>query len=84
MKKILKFIVFAAVKWSSKEDTATCSRVVIAVVDSAKAAFIAPGDVQTLLERKHLYPEGLPMNKIDLNEIERTLLNHPFILEAQC
>ena len=93
MKKILKFIVgillisyivFAAVKWSSKEDTATCSHVVIAVVDSAKAAFIAPGDVQTLLERKHLYPEGLPMNKIDLNEIERTLLNHPFILEAQC
>ena len=77
MKKILKFIVgillisyivFAAVKWSSKEDTATCSRVVIAVVDSAKAAFIAPGDVQTLLERKHLYPAGFKRNRADFAE----------------
>jgi cell division protein FtsQ len=81
---LIAYIVFAVVKWSSKEDTDMCSRVTIAVVDSAKAAFIGVKDVQTLLERKHLYPEGMPMNKIDLSEIEQALQSHPFILEAQC
>lgn len=81
---LFAYLVFAVVKWSRKEDTDACKNVRIAIVDSTRAAFITEADVRTILEKKHLYPEGLPMNRINLLEIESTLEKHPFILDAQC
>lgn len=81
---LFAYIVFAVAKWSGKEDGDTCQKVEIAIADSSRAAFITENDVRVLLDKKHLNPEGLPMNRINLMEIEAALKSHPFILEAQC
>lgn len=93
MKSVLKFIVglallaylvLAVTKFRKGENTEACSGVDIEVTDSSKAAFISANEVRVLLERKHLYPEGIPMNRISSTEIEKALKAHQFILDAQC
>lgn len=81
---LLAYLVFAVTKFRKGENVEACKNVDIEVTDSSKAAFISANEVRTLLERTHLYPEGIPMNKINSTEIEKTLKVHQFILDAEC
>lgn len=81
---LLAYIIFAVTKFSKEENTEACRNVAIEVTDSSQAAFVSEDEVRKLLEKKHLYPEGLPMNKIQSTEIEKALESHQFILDAQC
>lgn len=81
---LLAYLVVAVARFSKGENTNACRRVEIAVSDSSRAAFISDDEVRSLLEQKHLYPEGIPMNRIDLKEMEQALEAHQFILQAQC
>lgn len=81
---LLTYLLLAVFKFRKGEDTDTCKHVDIEVADSAKASFITGNEIQTFLEKKNLYPEGTPMNQIDLNKIEKALEAHQFIQDAQC
>lgn len=81
---LLGYLAFAFVRMSGGQNEAACKRVDIEVTDSARATFISESDVRDLLEAKRLYPEGIPMNRINSSEIEKALEGHQFILSAQC
>lgn len=81
---LLAYIILAVTKFSKGDNTEACKHVNIEVTDSAQAVFISGNEVKRLLEKKHLYPEGIPMNKIQLAEMEKVLESHQFILDAQC
>ncbi len=80
----LAYLIIAVTKFSKGENTEACKLVNIEVTDSAQATFISDSEIRRILEKKHLYPEGIPMNRIHLAEIEQALESHQFILEAQC
>lgn len=81
---LLAYIILAVTKFSKSDNAEVCKHVNIEITDSMQAVFISDNDVKRLLEKKQLYPEGIPMNKIQLAEMEKALESHQFILEAQC
>ena len=81
---LLAYLVFAITKFSKSENNDPCKQVDIEVTDSARASFISREQVHEILDKKHLYPEGVPMNHIKSTEIERVLEATPFVLDAQC
>ena len=81
---LLAYLVLAITKFRKAENTEACKRVVIEVTDSNHAAFITVNELEKLLVKKGLYPQGIPMNNIQSGKIEEALESHQFILDAQC
>ena len=81
---LLAYLVLAITKFRKPENTEACKRVVIEVTDSNHAAFITVNELEKLLVKKGLYPQGIPMNNIQSGKIEEALESHQFILDAQC
>lgn len=78
------YLVFALTTWNKAGTWRHCNQVEIEVSDSARAGFITRSEVERLLKKADLYPQGRRMSSIDTRRIESTLLRNPFIDKATC
>ena len=79
---LLAYLVLAITKFRKAENTEACKRVVIEVTDSNHATFITVNELEKLLVKKGLYPQGIPMNNIQSGKIEEALENGDKVILA--
>lgn len=80
---IVVYLVFAITKFN-RPDNGRCESVSIVVADSAQAGFITSGEVATMLRTSGLYPVGKSMSDVKGADIEKRLMQNPFISKAVC
>ena len=66
------------------EDTRLCRGVDLHITDSLHFDLIDEDMVITVLQEHSIDPLGLPLEEIDLDRIETTLLMHPLVGKVQC
>ena len=66
------------------EDTRLCRGVDLHITDSLHFDLIDEEMILTLLQEHSIDPVGLPLDEIDLEKVETTLLLHPLVGKAQC
>jgi len=66
------------------EDTRVCRGVDLHITDSLHFDLIDENMILTLLQEHSIDPVGLPLDGIDLEKVEATLLLHPLVGKVQC
>lgn len=79
------YLVYSAVGMTDRhEDTRLCKGVDLHITDSLHFDLIDNDMVEALLQEHSMDPVGLPLESIDLEAIEQTLLMHPLVGKVQC
>jgi cell division protein FtsQ len=65
-------------------DDAVCRQVKIDIKGGLSNGFLNADEIKKLLESKHLYPLGKPLQSINTRQMEEFLCNSPFVDDAQC
>lgn len=82
---IAVYLVLAVTAFNKPDDDKMiCSQVKINISDDIVDGFLDADEVKKILQRAKLYPLGKPMGTVSTREIEETLLNSPFVDNAQC
>ncbi len=68
---------------SEKKKQLICRAVVPEILDSAKVRFITAKDIKDLLREKQGRMLGMPLYSINTEKIEKILLKHPYIKQAE-
>lgn len=66
------------------EDTRLCGGVDLHITDSLHFDLIDEDMILALLQEHSIDPVGLPLDEIDLDKVETTLLMHPLVGKVQC
>ncbi len=61
-----------------------CTKANIEIQDETANGFINAKEIKTRLEKRHLYPLGVPMQAVNARKIEETLKQSPFVKTAEC
>lgn len=79
------YVVLAATAFNKPwpKDT-VCTNVSINISDGGSNGFLSAGEIQTILEKRGLYPLRQKMASIDTRSIEEALKRSPFVDGAQC
>ena len=79
------YLVYASVSMTDRhEDTRVCLGVDLHITDSLHFDLIDEDMVLATLQEHSLDPIGLPLEEIDLEKVEATLLLHPLVGKVQC
>ena len=79
------YLVYASVSMTDRhEDTRVCLGVDLHITDSLHFDLIDKDMVLATLQEHSLDPVGLPLEEIDLEKVEATLLLHPLVGKVQC
>ena len=79
------YLVYASVSMTDRhEDTCVCLGVDLHITDSLHFDLIDEDMVLATLQEHSLDPVGLPLEEIDLEKVEATLLLHPLVGKVQC
>ena len=79
------YLVYSSVSMTDRhEDTRLCLGVDLHITDSLHFDLIDEDMVLATLQEHSLDPVGLPLEDIDLEKIEATLLLHPLVGRVQC
>ena len=79
------YLVYASVSMTDRhEDTRVCLGVDLHITDSLHFDLIDEDMVLATLQEHSLDPVGLPLEEIDLEKVEATLLLHPLVGKVQC
>ena len=79
------YLVYSAVEMTDRhEDTRLCKGVDLHITDSLHFDLIDKDMIEALLQEHSMDPVGLPLEQIDLERIEATLLLHPLVGNVQC
>jgi cell division protein FtsQ len=78
------YLVFAITKLNKPDENQCCQGVDICLSDSTQQGFLSKADIQRMLKKKKLYPEGEKMSYIDSRKIEQTLQRNAFIEKVEC
>lgn len=83
---LLAIYLVAAVTAFNRPETLVkkCTRVQIDIADETLGGFLDQREIQSLLERRGLYPLGHTLDSISPRRIERLLAHSPFVSTAQC
>ena len=74
---------FLSVRSEKKEDTTLCHGVEVVVLDSLKKHFINQSDIHSLLKREKIDPTGKPMQSLNTEKVEQTLLKNKRISQVK-
>ena len=66
------------------KQTDICKEVKISITDEENYGFLSASDIKSILEQQGLYPQTLPLDKIDARLIEEKLENNAFIENVEC
>lgn len=79
------YLVYSALAMTDRhEDTRVCSGVDLHITDSLHFDLIDKDMILALLQDHSIDPVGLPLDEIDLEKVESTLLLHPLVGKVQC
>ena len=79
------YLVYSSVGMTDRhEDTRMCQGVDLHITDSLHFDLIDDDMVLTTLQEHSVDPIGIPLDEIDLEKIEATLLLHPLVGKVQC
>jgi cell division protein FtsQ len=82
---IAVYLVLAVTMFNHPDEKATvCSEVKIDIAQGSGDGFLNPAQVKRLLERRHLYPLGQPMQFVSTRQVEETLKQSPFVDSVEC
>jgi cell division protein FtsQ len=82
---IAVYLVLAVTMFNHPDEKATvCSEVKIDIAQGSGDGFLDPAQVKRLLERRHLYPLGQPMQFVSTRQVEETLKQSPFVDSVEC
>ncbi|MCQ2069235.1 MAG: cell division protein FtsQ [Bacteroidaceae bacterium] len=79
------YLVYSVVAMTDRhEDTRICRGVDLHITDSLHFDLIDEEMILSLLQEHSVDPVGLPLEEIDLERVENTLLLHPLVGKVQC
>ncbi|MCQ2246279.1 MAG: cell division protein FtsQ [Bacteroidaceae bacterium] len=78
------YFVAAITLFNRSSDDSICQEVSLSISDSVRAGFIGSTEIEKILREKNLYPIGKRVKDINLQEIEKTLKQNPFISTVTC
>ena len=79
------YLVYSVVALTDRhEDTHLCQGVDLHIVDSLHFDLIDEDMILSVLQEHSLDPVGLPMENVDLEALESTLLLHPLVGKVEC
>lgn len=79
------YLVYSVVALTDRhEDIRLCRGVDLHITDSLHFDLINEEMIMSLLQEHSIDPIGLPLNEIDPEKVEATLLLHPLVGKAQC
>ena len=79
------YLVYSVMSMTDRhEDIRLCQGVDLHITDSLHFDLIDEEMILSLLQEHSMDPVGLPLQDIDLDQVETTLLLHPLVGEVQC
>lgn len=79
------YLVYSVVAMTDRhEDTRICRGVDLHITDSLHFDLIDEEMILSLLQEHSVDPVGLPLEEVDLERVENTLLLHPLVGKVQC
>lgn len=78
------YLIFALTMMKKPEGSQECTGMAIVVHDEQQTGFVNENEVRELLVNKKIFPEGQPLDDIDLAQLESVLVASPYIDEALC
>ena len=76
---LASYFVFALVKFNRPVHSPECTGLDIVIDDEHCTGFINENEIRELLVSKKLFPEGKPLDDVDLTELEREELTRKVI-----
>jgi len=80
---LLAYIVFATYFFKDVRRSDTCKAIEIVVKDSLDKHFVTQTELASILKREKMYPVNEPMNEVNTNKIEETLLTNEMIARVE-
>lgn len=83
---ILVCYLFLAITAFNKPDEqkAICTQVDINIEDGKVEGFLGVAEIKAYLQQTKNYPQGQPMQQIDVRKIEEAIKKNPFVENAEC
>lgn len=83
---VLGCYLFLAITAFNKPDDqkAVCTKVDINIEDGKVKGFLGDAEIKEQLQRAKIYPQGQPMQQIDIRKIEEVIQQNPFVETAEC
>ena len=81
---VVALVIIGAWWGLSREDNRVCRHLSIRIEDARERQYIESSEVVILLRQKALYPVGIPMQQIPLQQMEEAVLSHHMVRTAQC
>ena len=81
---IVGYLAYYMFVLSEPDPNEVCTAVELVMEDAVDAQFISQSDVESMLTRANLYPQGKTMKAIDADAIEKAVSANPFVEEVNC
>lgn len=81
---VVGYLVMAVWKFSGQAEDRLCEGVRVEIIDSIPDGFITAGYIRSLLTRNKISPQGMKISQVNLEQIERLLLEESHIEQASC
>ncbi|MBO4551441.1 MAG: cell division protein FtsQ [Bacteroidaceae bacterium] len=81
---VVGYLIFALYNFAGKAENRTCAGVNVEVIDSIPDAFITEEYICSVLTKNKIYPEGMKISDINLEQIEKLMLDESHIERANC
>lgn len=83
---VLGCYLFLAVTAFNKPDDqkAVCTKVDINIKGGKVEGFLGSAEIKKQLQQAKIYPQGQPMQQIDIRKIEEVIRQNPFVETAEC
>ncbi len=78
------YLVFALTELATRPTSDVCKRVDVRIMDSSSAGFITREEIENILNKEKITLIGQPMEQINSEQVQKTLLKNAFIREATC
>lgn len=78
------YFIAAVTVLNKPKDGQICEQVEILIEDSVEHCLINEEDIQRYLVRKKIFPQGKPIQEVDLLALESTLKKSPYIDQVTC
>ncbi|MBQ7531728.1 MAG: hypothetical protein IJT12_08465 [Paludibacteraceae bacterium] len=77
-------VVCVGITASDRVADPVCSSVTLIIKDSLERQYVSAGELRQQLSQAGLWQVGQPLSKISCQQIERHLLTHPMLRQAEC
>lgn len=77
-------VICVGISSSRRAPDPVCSSITVVIKDSVERQYVSVGELRQQLSQAGLWQVGQPLSKISCQQIERHLLTHPMLRQAEC